>query len=229
MKKIEKFLNCFQKLFYYDVYHKNTYFLKKKIYHYLKKYVSVKKFPLEKILSDLFLDLKAFYENDPAAYDFFEIIFTYQGMFAILTYRIGHALYLLNVKYLPRMLSSYAHFRTSIDIHPACNIDAGFFIDHGTGVVIGETTSIGKNVKIYQGVTLGAKSLTKGHALKGQKRHPTIGNNVTIYANSSILGGDTIIGDNVIIGANCLILESVPNNYQISLDEIKLKKKNKAG
>ena len=96
-------------------------------------------------------------------------------------------------------------------------------------LLIGETTIIGDDCVLYQGVTLGAKSLTKGHALKGQKRHPTIGNNVTIYANSSILGGDTIIGDNVIIGANCLILESVPNNYQISLDEIKLKKKNKAG
>ncbi len=155
------------------------------------------------------LDLDAFRRGDPAAAGDGEIIASYPGYYAILIYRLAHVLHRLSVPSLPRMLTEHAHSRTGIDIHPGAEIGESFFIDHGTGVVIGETATIGKNVKIYQGVTLGALSTRGGSALRGKKRHPTIGNDVTIYAGASILGGDTVIGDGSTIGGNAFLTSSV--------------------
>lgn len=155
------------------------------------------------------MDLQAAYDGDPAATDVAEIIFAYPGLFAITVYRLAHELYILGVPMLPRIMSEYAHSITGIDIHPGATIGKYFFIDHGTGIVIGETTVIGDNVKLYQGVTLGALSTRGGQRLKGKHRHPTIGDNVTIYAGASILGGDTFIGDNCVIGSNVFITSSI--------------------
>ena len=173
-------------------------------------------------------ELQYYYLSDPAALDTMDIKLSYPGFKAIYIYRLSHILYQQQIPYIPRILSEYAHSITGIDIHPGANIGKCLFIDHGTGIVIGETTIIGDYVKIYQGVTLGALSLSKGQNLKGSKRHPTIGNNVTIYANSSILGGNTIIGDNVTIGSNVLICSSVDNNSIIknNNENIKIIKKN---
>ena len=154
-------------------------------------------------------DLQAAYDGDPAATDMAEIIFSYPGIFAITVYRLAHELHLLNVPMLPRIMTEYAHNITGIDIHPGATIGRFFFIDHGTGIVIGETTVIGENVKIYQGVTLGALSTRGGQSLRGKRRHPTIEDNVTIYAGASILGGDTVIGKGSVIGSNVFITESV--------------------
>ncbi len=154
-------------------------------------------------------DLQAAYDGDPAATDMAEIIFSYPGLFAITVYRIAHELHLLNVPMLPRIMTEYAHNITGIDIHPGATIGKYFFIDHGTGIVIGETTVIGENVKIYQGVTLGALSTRGGQSLRGMRRHPTIEDDVTIYAGASILGGDTVIGKGAVIGSNVFITESV--------------------
>lgn len=154
-------------------------------------------------------DLQAAYDGDPAATDMAEIIFSYPGLFAIMVYRIAHALHLLQVPMLPRIMTEYAHNLTGIDIHPGAAIGKYFFIDHGTGIVIGETTRIGENVKIYQGVTLGALSTRGGQSLRGVQRHPTIEDDVTIYAGASILGGDTVIGRGSVIGSNVFITESV--------------------
>ena len=148
-------------------------------------------------------DLQAAYDGDPAATSPAEIIFSYPGMFAITVFRLAHELYLLGVPMLPRIMTEYAHNLTGIDIHPGATVDEYFFIDHGTGIVIGETTVIGKNVKVYQGVTLG------GQSLRGKRRHPTIEDDVTIYAGASILGGDTVIGKGSVIGSNVFITESV--------------------
>ncbi|HLV31575.1 MAG TPA: serine O-acetyltransferase EpsC [Chitinispirillaceae bacterium] len=157
-------------------------------------------------------DIRAAYEGDPAAQYIDEIILSYPCVEAIATYRIAHLLYKLDVPIIPRIMSERAHSLTGIDIHPGAEIGTGFFIDHGTGVVIGETCIIGSNVKIYQGVTLGALSPfdKKGIPLKGEKRHPDIGDNVIIYANATILGGDTVIGDGAVIGGNTWIIKSVP-------------------
>ena len=155
-------------------------------------------------------DLQAAYDGDPAATGMAEIIFAYPGLFAITVYRLAHVLYTLNVPMLPRIMTEYAHGVTGIDIHPGATIGNDFFIDHGTGIVIGETTVIGDNVKIYQGVTLGGLSTRGGQSLRGQRRHPTIEDNVTIYANASILGGNTVIGKGCVIGANSFITKSVP-------------------
>ena len=155
------------------------------------------------------LDLQAAYDGDPAATGMTEIIFAYPGMFAIMVYRLAHELYLLGVPMLPRIMTEYAHSITGIDIHPGVTIGKYFFIDHGTGIVIGETAVIGDNVKIYQGVTLGALSTRGGQSLRGKRRHPTIRDNVTIYAGASILGGDTVIGENCVIGSNVFITSSV--------------------
>jgi serine O-acetyltransferase len=155
-------------------------------------------------------DVSAAYAGDPAAYSFEEVILTYPGFFAVCVYRMAHKLYKLEVPLLPRLMSEYAHERTGIDIHPGANIGASFFIDHGTGVVIGETSDIGNNVKIYQGVTLGALSVKK--RMQNKKRHPTIQDDVVIYANSTILGGETIIGQNSVIGGNTWITQSLPPN-----------------
>ena len=154
-------------------------------------------------------DLQAAFDGDPAATDMAEIIFSYPGLYAILVYRLAHALQLLGVPMLPRIMTEYAHNRTGIDIHPGATIGSYFFIDHGTGIVIGETAHIGDNVKIYQGVTLGALSTRGGQSLRGVQRHPTIEDDVTIYAGASILGGQTVIGQGCVIGSNVFITESV--------------------
>ena len=155
-------------------------------------------------------DVDAAFAGDPAAANAEEIIFCYPGLFAISVYRLAHVLYALHVPMIPRIMTEYAHSLTGIDIHPGATIGDHFFIDHGTGIVIGQTTIIGNYVKIYQGVTLGGLSTRGGQSLRGHKRHPTIEDRVTIYANASILGGDTLIGHDSIIGANAFITQSVP-------------------
>jgi len=155
-------------------------------------------------------DLQAAYDGDPAATSIDEIIFSYPGVFAITVYRLAHQLHILGVPMIPRMMTEHAHNVTGIDIHPGAKIGEFFFIDHGTGIVIGETTVIGERVKIYQGVTLGGLSTRAGQGLRGKKRHPTIEDNVTIYANASILGGDTVIGQGSVIGSNAFITHSIP-------------------
>jgi serine O-acetyltransferase len=171
----------------------------------------MKKLPeIRGILGD---DLRAAYEGDPAATSVLEVLLSYPFVQAISAHRLAHELYLMKAPLLPRMLSEVAHSRTGIDIHPGAKIGPGFFIDHGTGVVIGETTVIGKDVKLYQGVTLGALSFPKdanGNPIKGIKRHPNIEDNVTIYAGATVLGGETTIGHNSVIGGNCWITSSVP-------------------
>ena len=154
-------------------------------------------------------DLQAAFDGDPAATSIDEIIFSYPGVFAITVYRLAHELHLLGVPVIPRMMTEHAHNVTGIDIHPGATIADHFFIDHGTGIVIGETTIIGRRVKIYQGVTLGGLSTRGGQSLRGKKRHPTIEDDVTIYANASILGGETVIGKGSVIGSNAFITESV--------------------
>lgn len=161
-------------------------------------------------------DLNAAYDGDPAAFNKPEIIFSYPGQFAIMVNRIAHELHLLGVPIIPRIMTEYAHTKTGIDIHPGATLGEYFFIDHGTGIVIGETAEIGNNVKIYQGVTIGALSTREGQKLHGKKRHPTIEDNVTIYAGASILGGDTIIGHDSVIGANAFITSSVPCNAKVT-------------
>ena len=160
----------------------------------------------------LILDVEALYEGDPAAKCREEVMISYPGFYAISIYRMAHELYLLKVPLIPRIMTEYAHEKTGIDIHPGASIGEYFFIDHGTGTVIGETTVIGEHVKLYQGVTLGAKSFEldqEGNPVKGIKRHPNIGNHVVIYANATILGGDTYIGDNCVIGGNTWLTRSV--------------------
>ena len=161
-------------------------------------------------------DIIAAYEGDPAAESKDEIIFSYPGLYAVSVYRIAHELSLLKVPMIPRIMTEHAHSITGIDIHPGAVIGKYFFIDHGTGIVIGETTVIGEHVKIYQGVTLGGLSTRGGQKLSGQKRHPTIGNNVTIYSGASILGGETIIGDDVTLGGNTFIVNSVKRGTRVS-------------
>lgn len=155
-------------------------------------------------------DLEAAYQGDPAATGPDEIIFSYPGLFAVVVYRLAHELHSLKVPIIPRMMTEYAHSETGIDIHPGAQIGDYFFIDHGTGVVIGETAIIGNHVKLYQGVTIGALTTRGGQSLRGQRRHPTIGDQVTIYAGASILGGDTVIGPGCTIGSNVFITASVP-------------------
>ncbi len=172
---------------------------------------------LPKIREYIDTDVQAAFDGDPAAFNKDEIICTYPGLFAILTYRIAHELHLLNVPLIPRMMTEHAHSLTGIDIHPGTAIGKYFFIDHGTGIVIGETTIIGDNVKIYQGVTLGALSTRGGQSLKNKKRHPTICDNVTIYSGASILGGDTVVGKNAVIGGNAFITASIPEGAKVSV------------
>ena len=162
-------------------------------------------------------DIQAAFDGDPAAYNKDEIISSYPGLYATLTNRIAHELYLLGVPLIPRIMTEHAHSLTGIDIHPGTTIGKYFFIDHGTGIVIGETTIIGNNVKIYQGVTLGALSTRGGQKLKNKKRHPTISDNVTIYSGASILGGETVIGKDVVIGGNAFITTSVPAGAKVSV------------
>ena len=157
----------------------------------------------------LLKDVQAGFDGDPAAQSKEDIIVSYPGLFAIYVYRVAHELYIKQVPYIPRIMTEYAHSRTGIDINAGATIGEYFFIDHGTGVVIGETTNIGNHVKLYQGVTLGALSTRMGQQLAGVKRHPTIEDNVTIYSGSTILGGDTVIGKGTVIGGNAFITESV--------------------
>ena len=159
-------------------------------------------------------DVQAAYEGDPAATSTAEVVMAYPGLYAVTVHRLAHELYLLRVPIVPRVMSEHAHSRTGIDIHPGATIGERFFIDHGTGVVVGETTVIGRNVKLYQGVTLGALSFPKdektGMLMKGHKRHPNVEDNVVIYAGATILGGDTTIGHDSEIGGNVWLMESIP-------------------
>ena len=167
-------------------------------------------------------DLQAAFDGDPAATGKEEIILSYPGLFAITVYRLAHGLYELGLPMIPRMMTEYAHSITGIDIHPGAKVGAAFFIDHGTGIVIGETAVIGENVKIYQGVTLGGLSTRGGQSLRGKRRHPTIEDNVTIYANATILGGDTVIGKGCVIGSSVFITESVAPGTTVTNQEQQL-------
>lgn len=172
-------------------------------------------------------DVQAAYDGDPAAFNTDEVIFSYPGVFAITVNRIAHELHVLGVPLIPRMMTEYAHSLTGIDIHPGATIGEYFFIDHGTGVVIGETTEIGKCVKIYQGVTLGALSTRGGQSLRSKKRHPTLEDNVTVYSGASILGGETVIGEGASIGSNAFITSSVPAGTRVSIKNPELKFKDR--
>lgn len=169
-------------------------------------------------------DVQATYEGDPAAKSHDEIIFSYPGIFAIMVHRVAHRLFELGVPLLPRIMSEHAHSVTGIDIHPGATIGKRFVIDHGTGVVIGETTEIGENVRIYQGVTLGALSLPKnaGEQYRGKKRHPTIEDNVIIYSGATILGGNTVIGARSVVGGNVWLTESVPADTTVMMEQPRL-------
>ena len=172
------------------------------------------------IRQTLATDVRAFYEGDPAAKSFDEIIFSYPGIFAVTVYRVAHRLYEMEVPLLPRIMTEYAHNLTGIDIHPGADIGESFCIDHGTGVVIGETTRIGRRVRLYQGVTLGALSLPRdaGDKYRGKKRHPTIEDDVIIYSGATILGGDTVIGARSVIGGNVWITKSVPADTKVVME-----------
>ena len=225
----EKFIRLNQELIFKDLFNNK---LKHKIFekiHFLKIKRILRKFgankntisffcneskKLKKILLE---DAEFTYQCDPASEGIDEIILTYPGFFAVFCYRIAHILKSVNVRLLPRMISEFAHTQTGIDIHPGATIGHPFCIDHGTGIVIGETSIVGNYVKMYQGVTLGALSLKEGQNLKNIKRHPTIGNNVTLYADAFVFGGDTVIGDNVIVGNNAIIRESVDANKVVYL------------
>jgi serine O-acetyltransferase len=171
-------------------------------------------------------DVQAAYEGDPAAKNYYEIIFCYPGLEAVSIYRIAHELLLLGVPLIPRMMTEHAHSRTGIDIHPGARIGRGFFIDHGTGVVIGETCDIGSGVKLYQGVTLGALSFPRdaeGNIIRGMKRHPTLEDDVVVYANATILGGETIIGHHSVIGSSVWLTHTVPPYTVVSLEKPSLR------
>jgi len=175
---------------------------------------------LPEIRSMLSGDVQAAFSGDPAAVSTEEVILSYPCVLAITTYRIAHELYLAGVPLIPRIMSEHIHSQTGIDIHPGARIGKNFFIDHGTGVVIGETAEIGDNVKLYQGVTLGALSFPKdekGNIIKGRKRHPTVGNNVVIYSGATLLGAETVVGDNVVIGGNVWITGPVASGTKITI------------
>lgn len=210
----------------------------KVVLRYNPKYENAPQYEIEKAADDITLtflnklpkireyiatDVEAAFLGDPAAFNKEEIIFSYPGLFAILVNRIAHELHLLGVPLIPRIMTEHAHSVTGIDIHPGASIGKYFFIDHGTGIVIGETTEIGDNVKIYQGVTLGALSTRGGQLLKNRKRHPTIEDNVTIYSGASILGGETIIGHDSVIGGNAFITKSVPAGARVSIKNPELR------
>ena len=167
-------------------------------------------------------DVQAAYDGDPAATSKDEVIFCYPGLFAITVYRLANVLYRLGVPMIPRIMTEHAHGVTGIDIHPGATIGHHFFIDHGTGIVIGETTVIGAHVKIYQGVTLGGLTTRGGQSLRGKKRHPTIEDNVTIYAGASVLGGETVIGQNSVIGSNAFITKSIAPCTTVSMKNVEL-------
>jgi serine O-acetyltransferase len=173
-------------------------------------------------------DVQAAYDRDPAASGLEEVVLSYPGLTAITAYRVAHELWLLEVPFIPRMMTEYAHSQTGIDIHPGAQIGSALFIDHGTGVVIGETTEIGHNVTIYQGVTLGGyrfKKDAEGNLLRGYKRHPTVGDDVTIYAGATILGGDTVVGARTVIGGSVWLTHSVPADAVVTMPEPDLRYK----
>ncbi len=181
---------------------------------------------LPDVRMELEQDVQAAFEGDPAAKSQHEIIFCYPGLEAVSVYRVAHELLLLGVPLIPRMMTEYAHTKTGIDIHPGARIKPGFFIDHGTGVVIGETCDIGANVKLYQGVTLGALSFPRdaaGNIIRGMKRHPTLEDEVVVYANATILGGDTVVGRNAVIGSNVWLTHSVPPGTVVALEKPSLR------
>lgn len=172
---------------------------------------------IPKIREYLATDLQAVFDGDPAAKSFEEIVLAYPGLLATAVHRVAHELFLLRIPLIPRIMSEYAHSVTGIDIHPGATIGKYFCMDHGTGIVVGETTLIGEHVKVYQGVTLGALSTRGGQKLRGKRRHPTIEDNVTIYAGASILGGDTVIGKDAVIGSNVFITTSIPSGARVSI------------
>ncbi len=181
---------------------------------------------LPELRTQLATDVQAAFDGDPACKNLDEVIFCYPGLEAITVYRLAHLLYELQIPFIPRMMGEWAHRRTGIDIHPGATINNHFFIDHGTGVVIGETCDIGEHVKIYQGVTLGALSFPtdgEGNLVRGQKRHPTIEDRVVIYANATILGGQTIIGHDAVIGSNVWLTSSVDPQVTVVLEKPRLK------
>src|SRR5271154_6150359 len=168
-------------------------------------------------------DVEAAFQGDPAAASREEVVLAYPGIEAVAVFRMAHVLHELRVAFLPRMMTEWAHGRTGIDLHPGADIGSHFFIDHGTGTVIGETAKIGEHVKLYQGVGLVARSLSGGQALKGQKRHPTLEDHVTIYANATIVGGETVIGEGSTIGASVFLTESVPPNSLVTYEKMDIK------
>lgn len=170
----------------------------------------------------LMKDVQAAFDGDPAAQSKEDVILSYPGLFAIYVYRLAHELYTQKVPLIPRIMTEYAHSQTGIDINAGAKIGEYFFMDHGTGIVIGETTEIGAHVKLYQGVTLGALSTKLGQQLSGVKRHPTIGDYVTIYSNASVLGGETVIGAHCVIGGSAFITESVPANTKVNANRPEL-------
>lgn len=172
---------------------------------------------IPRIRAVLDTDIQAAFDGDPAANSRDEVILSYPGLYAISVYRIAHELFTIGVPMIPRIMTEHAHSVTGIDIHPGAQIGDYFFMDHGTGIVIGETAVIGSHVKIYQGVTLGGLSTKGGQKLKGIKRHPTIGDNVTIYSGASILGGDTVIEADVVVGGNAFVTQSVPRGSRVSM------------
>jgi serine O-acetyltransferase len=177
---------------------------------------------LPRLRETLLRDVQAAYDGDPAASNTHEIIFAYPGFFAVCVYRLAHELYRLDIPLIPRIMTEYAHCLTGIDIHPGAEIGCDFFIDHGTGTVIGETTVIGDRVKLYQGVTLGGLSTRGGQSLRGKKRHPTIEDEVTVYSGASILGGDTVVGRGCVVGGNAFITQSVPPNTRVYMKAAEL-------
>jgi serine O-acetyltransferase len=186
---------------------------------------------LPELRAVLATDVRAAYDGDPAASSYDEIIFSYPGILAILTYRVAHRLHELGVPILPRIMTEYAHSTTGIDIHPGARIGESFFIDHGTGVVVGQTAVIGKRVKVYQGVTLGAVAFRRtdsGELDRKSKRHPTLEDDVTVYAGSTILGGDTIIGARSVIGGNVWLTRSIPPDTKVLLNPPELVLQSKA-
>jgi serine O-acetyltransferase len=181
---------------------------------------------LPEIRGMLIRDVQAAFDGDPAALNLDEIILAYPGVLAVSVYRIAHALYDLGVPMMARIMTEWAHSKTGCDIHPGATIGAAFFIDHATGVVIGETTHIGDGVKIYQGVTLGALSLPRdasGHIIRGKKRHPTVESGSTLYANATVLGGQTVVGADSVIGGSVFLTRSVPPRSRVSLKEPELR------
>ena len=175
------------------------------------------------VTETLYCDIKATLDGDPAAKSYDVIVLTYPGIEAIFVYRLAHVLYEKSVPLIPRMMTEYAHSKTGIDINPGATIGRSFVIDHGTGIVIGETTVIGEHVSIYQGVTLGAISLKNSRSLVGKKRHPTICDNVTVYAGATILGGETVIGEGAVIGSSVFLTSSVDPFVTVAMEKPKLR------